>query len=63
MPRRCVNKPENFWYICGQITKNIIKLYPVKKFTVLIFNSYPNNCHFKRISLTSFYRISNVQTI
>ena len=43
--------------------ENILKLYPVKKFTVLIFNSYPNNCHFKRISLESFYRISNVQTI
>ena len=41
-------------------TKNILKLYPVKKFTVLIFNSYPNNCHFKGISLASFYRISNV---
>ena len=27
-------------------TKNILKLYPVKKFTVLIFNPYPNNYHF-----------------
>ena len=44
-------------------TKNILKLYPVKKFTVLILIRTLIIVIFKRISLASFYCISNVQII